>query len=226
MNEESSNPPTTRPRSFTKILRGVTAATLAVILTASAQHVLARPDLRSFDPQLTGRMESAMWRSYYEGRWLRLGWQTMRVACGQYGFSWWDGARMSAHAAISAMRFRKNADDPRCVTELASYYRIIQHAAPSSLDVQTLAALELQWWKERRQNVAPEDYARTIARLTGALYGIEETVALPAARLRTEAMAYRDARRDGKMTDADWAEISRQLTEAHTLLKQETGPRP
>jgi hypothetical protein len=39
-------------------------------------------------------------------------------------------------------------------------------------------------------------------------------------------MAYRDARRNGKMTAADWAEISRQLTEAYTLLKQETGARP
>jgi hypothetical protein len=32
------------------------------------------------------------------------------------------GRTLSAHASISAMRFRKNADDPRCVTEPASHY--------------------------------------------------------------------------------------------------------
>ncbi len=161
-----------------------------------------------------------MWRSYYEGRWLRLGWQAMQVSCGQYGFSWWDGARMSAHAAVSAMHFRKNTDDPRCLAELVSYYRIIQHAVPWRLDEQALAGLELKWWKERRQNLATEDYAHTIAQLTGAVYGVEENAALPAANLRTSAMAYRDARRDGKMTDADWQEIARQLMLAYTSLKE------
>ena len=171
-------------------------------------------------------MEAAMWRSYYEGHWVRLGWQAMQLARSQYGFSWWDSARMSAHAALSAMYFRKNTDDPRCLAELVSYYRIIQHSAPSRLAVHDLARLELQWWKERREDIPPDDYALTIAQLTGALYGLGKNTALPAARLRTGAMAYRDARRDGKMTDADWAEVSRQLIEAYTLLKKETAAQP
>lgn len=199
---------------------------LTVILAIILQHGAARPDLRAFDPQEMGRMESAMWRSYYEGQWVRLGWQAMQLACGQYGFSWWDGAQISAHAAAAAMHFRKNTDDPRCLAELAAYYRIIQHAVRTPLAVEELARLELQWWKERREDVPPDDYARTIAQLTGALYGLGENTALPAARLRTGAMAYRDARRDGKMTGADWAEVSRQLIEAYTLLKKETAAQP
>jgi hypothetical protein len=205
----------------------IAAAFLALsVLVLAAQHHSARPDLHAFDPQIMGRMESAMWRSYYEGRWVRLGWQAMQLAHGQYGFSWWDSARMSAHAAVAAMYFRKNTDDPRCLAELVSYYRIAQHALPLQLDVQKLAGLELQWWKERRQNVPPEDYAHTIAKLSGSLYGIGEKSALPAAGLRTTAMAYRDSRRDGKMTDADWAEVSRQLQLAYAALKESLGPGP
>ncbi len=226
MNEVSQKPRAARSRSFTRFLSAAFALALAVILAVTAQHHLARPDLRAFDPQEMGRMESAMWRSYYEGHWVRLGWQAMQLARNQYGFSCWDSARMSAHAALSAMYFRKNTDDPRCLAELVSYYRIIQHSAPSRLAVHDLARLELQWWKERREDVPPDDYARTIAQLTGALYGLGENTALPAARLRTGAMAYRDARRDGKMTDADWAEVSRQLIEAYTLLKKETAAQP
>lgn len=203
------------------------AAFLALaVLAVAVQHRFACPDLHAFDPQIAGRMESAMWRSYYDGHWVRLGSQTMQLACGQYGLSWWDGARMSAHAAAAAMHFRKNMDDPRCLDELVSYYRIIQHGVPSRLDVQNLARLELQWWRERRQNVPPEGYAGTIAQLTGSIYGVEEDVVLPAAKLRTAAMAYRDARRNGKMTEADWAEVSKQLIEAYTVLKKETAAQP
>ena len=226
MNEVFQKPRAAQSRSFAKFLSAAFALALAVILAVTAQHHLARPDLRAFEPQEMGRMESAMWRSYYEGQWVRLGWQAMEIARNQYGFSWWDSARMSAHAALSAMYFRKDTDDPRCLAELVSYYRIIQHSVPSRLAVHDLARLELQWWQERRQNVPPEKYVGTIAQLTGAIYGLEERVVLPAASMRTTTMAYRDARRDGKMTDADWSEVSRQLIEAYTLLKKETAAQP
>ncbi len=224
----SEHPRTNAERlsSLARLVRVPCVFLLTVILAIILQHSLARPDLRAFEPQEMGRMESAMWRSYYEGQWVRLGWQAMQLACTQYGFSWWDSARMSAHAALSAMYFRKSTYDPRCLAELVSYYLIIQHSVPSRLPVHDLARLELQWWQERRQNVPPEKYAATIAQLTGAIYGIAEKVALPAASMRTTAMAYRDARRDGKMTDADWAEVSRQLIDAYTLLKKEAAAQP
>jgi hypothetical protein len=34
-------------------------------------------------------------------------------------------------------------------------------------------------------------------------------------------MAYRDARRDGRMTESDWSEVASQLTAAYTALKSE-----
>jgi hypothetical protein len=37
--------------------------------------------------------------------------------------------------------------------------------------------------------------------------------------MRAEAMAYRDARRDGKMTAADWDEVTRQLSAAYASFK-------
>lgn len=33
-----------------------------------------------------------MWRSYYDHRWGALALDGLRASCGQYGFSWWDGA--------------------------------------------------------------------------------------------------------------------------------------
>ena len=208
----------TRIKSLCRIGLLTLAAGLVLVL---AHDRIARPDPRGFDPQEMGRLESAMWRSYYDGRWLRLIGQTMQVSCGQYGFSWWDGARLSIHAAIAAMYFRQETNDPRCIGQLESYYGIVRHATRIEFDVSEAARLELQWWKERRRDVPPAQYARTIARLSGFIHGVDEKEAMESALLRTRAMVYRDARRDGKMTDADWEEVSRQLAAAYTVLKNE-----
>ncbi|MFZ4774044.1 MAG: hypothetical protein ACOYM3_01690 [Terrimicrobiaceae bacterium] len=144
----------------------------------------------------------------------------MAGACGQYGFSWWDGACASMHAARAALFFRKNTDDPSCVPELEQYYAIISKATDRHFEIRAAAALELQWWKDRRHQVAPSEYAKTIARATALVYGVPEVTVLPAARMRAEAMAYRDSRRDGKMTDADWQEIAHQLMRAYASLKE------
>ena len=191
-----------------------------VALLIWLQDAVSKPDMSGFDPQEMGRLESGMWRSYYDGRWLQLACQTMEGASGQYRFSWWDGSRSSLHASRAALFFRKNTDDPMCLPELEQYYAIISKATGQKFDIRAAAALELQWWKERRQNVAPEDYANTIARATALVYGVPEDKVLPAARMRAQAMAYRDARRDGKMTDADWQEIARQLMLAYASLKE------
>lgn len=208
----------TRIKFYCRI--GLLALAAGLVLVV-AQDRTARPNPRGFDPQEMGRLESAMWRSYYDGRWLRLIGQTMQVSCGQYGFSWWDGARLSKHAAIAAMYFRRETNDPRCIGQLESYYGIVRHATRISFDVSEAARLELQWWQERRRDVPPAQYARTIARLSGFIHGVGEVEAMESALLRTQAMVYRDARRDGKMTDADWEEVSRQLTAAYTVLKNE-----
>jgi len=199
------------------------AATCIIVALFAAiigiQDAQAAPDLRGFDPAKMGRLESSMWRSYYEGRYVRLGWQTMKATCGQYRFSWWDGARISLHAARAARYFRANADDPRCVPALVKYYTIIQRSLGREFDVQEAARLELQWWRERRLNLSAADYGKTIARLTALTYGVPEDSVLPTAVMRAEAMAYRDARRGGKMTGSDWDEVTRQLTLAYVSLK-------
>ncbi|MEI6339278.1 MAG: hypothetical protein WCQ57_11955, partial [Verrucomicrobiota bacterium] len=47
------------------------AATLLAVVVAIFvwfENALSRPEMTGFDPQEMGRLESAMWRSYYEGR--------------------------------------------------------------------------------------------------------------------------------------------------------------
>jgi len=202
-----------------RVLRIAAVALAAVVGLVAGQHLLARPDCGGFDPVAMGRLEAGMWRDYYSHRWGRLGFGLLRAACGQYGFSWWDGVRVAAHTSRAAALFRAHTDDPRCLAELDRYYRVVAPALRGRFDPAEAARLELAWWQARRREVPPHAYADTIARLTALLHGIPRAEALPACLLRAEAMAYRDARRAGRMTEADWAEVTRILTAAHTELR-------
>jgi hypothetical protein len=197
------------------------AALLAVVVVAVVwgQDEVAQPDMKGFNPQEMGRLEASMWRSYYDGHWLHLAKLTMDGACGQFGFSWWDASLLSVHAARSALFFRSNTDDPRCLPELEQYYTIIGQASGRDFDVRAVSALELAWWKARRRNMAPKDYGRIIAQQASLYYGVPEASVLPGSVLRAEAMAYRDTRPEGKVTEADWQEIARQLDLSYTGLK-------
>jgi hypothetical protein len=199
----------------------ITLLFLAILPMAALtfQHLHAHPDIGGFDPVQMGRLESRMWRSYYEGRWVQLGWATIEVACGQYGFSWWDGTRLACHAARSAAAFRNKGDAPRCLPELVDYYLIVERSAPVHFDPVEAARLELEWWRERRRNLPPEIYSKTIAQLLSLLYGISPGEAASSARMRAEAMEYRDNRRDGRMSDSDWLELERRLTAAYGDLR-------
>lgn len=182
-------------------------------------HLRARPDARAFDPADMAQMESAMWRSYYEGRWVQLGWQALTGARAQYGFSVLDSVRLAKHAALAALRFRTNTDDPGCLPELEGYYAIVQKSATASFAPGEAASRELEWWKQRRQNLPPEDYARTIADLAALIYGVPQEAVFPSSLLRAKAMEYRDARRDRPMSETEWQTIAEMLNKAYASLK-------
>lgn len=193
----------------------------AVMLMAAALAwlVLQAGDLR-LDPASAAQLEARMWRSYYERRWVRLAWDSWRMAREQFGFSPWDALRLGWHASRAAAAFRLDTHAPDCLPELKAYYGIIQRRALGACDPSRAACLELEWWKQRRQNVPAEDYAWTIARLAAEVHGGPEEAFYPASLARARAMAWRDARRRSKMGEAEWREVARQLEEAWSLFCQ------
>lgn len=196
-------------------------AALLGVAWLGADAALSRPALGRFDPAGMARAEAAMWRSYYEGRWGRLAWQSVMTAREQFGFSMADSVRLGWHAARAARFFRRDTHDPRCLPELEAYYRALARSgAAPGLDAGRAARLELQWWRERRERPAGRHYAVTVGELAELVYGLPPGAATEAAALRTGAMDYRDARRNGLMTEADWAEVARRLEAAYAALKR------
>lgn len=208
-------------RRVGRLLRWIAAGILLLMVLFAVEDRLAKPSLTGFDPARMGRLEASMWRSYYEHRWVALALDGLRVSCGEYGYSWWDGLRTSALAARAALHFRGATDDPRCLPLLRRYYGIIREGMSLGFDADEAARLELEWWRQRRRKLAPTVYAETIAANVALVYGRDPSGLLSPSLKRAEAMHYRDryGRGEGKMTEENWAEVERQLVEAYSEMK-------
>lgn len=180
-------------------------------------------DLRNFEPAEIGRQETAMWRDYYEKRYVALFGHLYELSRMQFGFSPLDSFRIALAAAQAAKAFqptRSRDAANAALPPLVTYYRLLASATPGGFDVEEVARLELDWWQARREAVGPGQYGVTVARVVAITYGkrADAESLLISGIGRAEAMAYRDARGQA-MTDPDWSEIERRLQRAYRSLK-------
>ncbi|MBR0910552.1 hypothetical protein [Bradyrhizobium japonicum] len=181
-----------------------------------------RADLRAFDPAEIARLETAMWRDYYEERYGALFYHLYQSTRTQFGFSPMKSLQIAISAAEAARTFqpaRSRQEADAALPPLLVYYGELSSAAPTAFDVEEAARLELDWWQARREAVGPRDYGLTIARVAELTYGRSPDSGIwQFGIVRAEAMAYRDAR-GAAITASDWSEIEAQLARAYRSLK-------
>jgi hypothetical protein len=199
-----------------------------ILLAALYACYPRRADLTAFDAGAMARAETQMWRHYYEKRYPALFVDLYGVARSQHGFSPLDSMRLSFLAARAASRFQPSHSRRQAnaaLPDLVAYYGILARAAPVPVDIVQAARTELDWWQARRENVGPDRYGLSVARVSSLLYGVDGPEIRQAGILRAQAMAYRDAH-DRDMTGADWDEIARRLAASYRLLKQAIAAKP
>jgi len=207
-----------------KMILGTAAA---AALVAAYAVIPRHADLRAFDPAEMARLESAMWRDYYDKRYGALFYHLYESTRTQFGFSPLQSLHVAFSAAEAARTFqptRSRREADAALPALVAYYRNFAPAAPVAFDVEEAARLELDWWQARREAVAPRDYGLTIARVAALTYGraADDSGIRQFGIARAEAMAFRDARGEA-ITDADWMRIENQLGEAYRTLKASIG---
>jgi hypothetical protein len=200
---------------------------LALALVSAAIGIYAagprHADLRRFEPADIARLETAMWRDYYEKRYVALFGHLYELSRTQFGFSPLDSFRIALAAAQAAKAFqptRSREAANAALPSLMTYFRLLASATSDGFDAKEAARLELDWWQARREAVAPGQYGVTVARVAAITYGkrADEPSMLISGIGRAEAMAYRDARGQA-MTDPDWSEIECRLRRAYRSLK-------
>jgi len=210
------------------------ALNILVVLAAMAMMVLGaewarerfrqgRSDLRVFDAAAVGKLDTDMWRSYYERRPVRLFRQMITLLRTQYGMPPLEAvinAYRAAHAAFVFKDGRSRADYAKALPDLEAYYANLAARSANSFDAHRAAGLELEWWIVHRER--PPDLPAALAALQAEIYGAPAERFREHARLRAEAMDLRDGR-GARITQADWQRIGelldRSWSSLHTAVK-------
>jgi hypothetical protein len=173
--------------------------------------------LREFDADEVARLETAMWRSYYDKQRLRLFNQLSELLRTQYNMPLVRSNQVAYYAADAAFVFKKGkerADYEKALPELVKFYQAIRKMSDIPFDPDRAARLELEWWIIHRQRAMhpPGDLDRALAELQAEIYKVPVERLMEHGRLRAEAMTIRDTKAEaGGVTDADWAKIDELL---------------
>ena len=192
---------------------------------------LSRPrrvDIRVFDPDEVARLETAMWRSYYDRRRLPLFGQLVALLQGQFHLQPLRAVTLAGLAARAAAVFQvgaSHADYRRALPYLERYYAGVRTVSEVAFDPARTAALELEWWIVHREidDHPPGDLEAALADLAAELYQVPAERCWAHAARRAEAMAIRDrsARREVGVTDDDWDRIEAVLWVSWKALADE-----
>jgi hypothetical protein len=192
---------------------------------------LARPrraDIRTFDPDEVARLETAMWRSYYDRRRLPLFGQLVALLQGQFRLQPLRAVTLAGLAARAAAVFQvgaSHADYRRALPYLERYYHGIRAVSEVPFDPARAARLELAWWIVHREadDRPPGDLEAALADLAAELYQVPAERLWTHASRRAEAMAIRDrtSRRAIGVLDDDWDRIEAVLWVAWKALADE-----
>jgi hypothetical protein len=222
-------------RRISRPLRARRISPRAVILTVLALLILYvgvdlfwpfDRDLRQFDAEEIGRLETAMWHSYYDGESAQLFFQLAELLRTQFQFPFLRSFRTAYFAARAAFVFKDGGnrrDYEQALPYLESYFGAVRGIGNLVFNVQRAARLELEWWiihRERDRN-PPGALDRACAEAAAALYQLSIDSTMEHGRLRAAAMIIRDARAEsGNVSEKDWMLIESLLRESYRSLRR------
>jgi len=207
----------------------IIVGTVVVLLTGWIIRDLTsteRHSLRQFDAHEVGRLETEMWRSYYEYRRVRLAEELVQLLRQQYHLPFWASCVGAYHAARAAAVFQvgHNRDEyERALPDLVSYYALIRAHSEEAFDVEPTARLELEWWIIHRERARHsfDDLAHSLAILQAGIYHQPDGAFAEHAAARANAMLLRDQRQEaGRVTEDDWTRIGTMLDTSWTSLHE------
>jgi hypothetical protein len=169
--------------------------------------------MRSFDPDEVARLETAMWRSYYQKERLKLFNELTELLRTQYNLPLIRSNAVAYQASKAAFVFKdghKREDYEKALPNLVNFYQEIRKVSDVNFDVHRAAQLELEWWivhRERKRH-ASGVLDKALAELPAELYQIPVEKMMEHAKLRAEAMTIRDNKAEaGGVTEEDWKKI-------------------
>ena len=205
----------------------LTTAVLAALAGAFVANLYwpVRTDIRVFDADHMARLDTDMWRAYYDKQPLTLYLQLGEVLRDEFHMTLarsWVASFRAAHAAFVFKRGAARSDYERALPELERYFTDIHSISESPFDVDRAARTELEWWIVHRERArhAPGDLSRSLAVAAGALYQVDPLRLATYGDERALAMTIRDDRQAaGGVSEADWTAIDQHLRRSWGALR-------
>lgn len=205
----------------------LTTAVLAALAGAFVANLYwpVRTDIRVFDADHMARLDTDMWRAYYDKKPLTLYLQLGEVLRDEFHMTLarsWVTSLRAAHAAFVFKRGFARPDYERALPELERYFTDIHSISASPFDVDRAARTELEWWIVHRERArhAPGDLSRSLAVAAGALYQVDPLRLTTYGDERALAMTIRDDRQAaGGVSEADWTAIDEHLRRSWGALR-------
>lgn len=215
------------PKRTRKIIVRVIALVLALLVCAVLYDLYfpRTTHMREFDPDEVARLETAMWRSYYDKERLKLFNQLSELLRTQYHMPLVRSKQVAYYAANAAFIFKQGkqrSDYEKALPDLVKFYAAIRKMSDIPFDVDRAARLELEWWIIHRQRAdhAPGDLDKALAELQAEIYRVPVEKLMEHGRLRAEAMTIRDTKAEqGGVTESDWNQINHLLKQSWRSLK-------
>ncbi|HZI48098.1 MAG TPA: hypothetical protein VFD75_09915, partial [Pyrinomonadaceae bacterium] len=131
--------------------------------------------MREFNADEVARLETAMWRSYYEKKQVQLFNQLSELLRTQYHMPLVRSNQVAYYAASAAFTFKdgkSEKDFEKALPELVNFYSAIRKMSDVPFDVDQVARLELQWWiiHRERWKRKPDELPKALAELQAAIY--------------------------------------------------------
>ncbi len=169
-------------------------------------------NLREFKPADVARLDTQMWRSYYDRKQATLIWQLLNLFRAQYRASWVDATRMAYQAGRAAFVFKEGktpTDYERAIPYLERYFSLFERQSREPFDVRQAARTELVWWIVHRKRNPPA-LEQALADEMAVIYHQPARDFAGYAAYRTEAMMLRDSAAESPagVTTANWQTIN------------------
>ncbi len=185
-----------------------------------------KKNIRVFDPLEVARLDTEMWRSYYDRKPVVLFNQLAELMRTQFHAPFFRSYVMAYQAARAAFVFKdgQNREEyEKALPYLIDFYTGIKQMSIESFEAEKAAALELEWWIIHRQRTryTIADLETALTKTASAIYGQPAYLFREHARLRAHAMHIRDTKAvHGGLTNADWSDINTLLNNSWESFEQ------
>jgi hypothetical protein len=197
----------------------------SIVLVAGLALDLFAPvkrDFKIFDPVTVGKLDAAMWRSYYEKKPTQLFFQLGSLVHHQFQAPRFRSYMIAYYSAKAAFIFKNGhdrADYEKALPYLVAYYQQLESISKSHFNFRLMAKTELEWWIIRRESDihTPEDWKILLGQQAEIMYSIPANRFGTYAEQRVQAMLLRDGKGQ-TMDEDDWKQIEKRCIDAWTAF--------